>query len=63
MHHAWTWLWVALLPMVAAAAPTFTLSGVPGDPTFKGALDATGKKITGAFTQGGAAGTFAVDKQ
>ncbi|MCU0243945.1 MAG: hypothetical protein MUE80_04200 [Acidobacteria bacterium] len=42
---------------------TFTLSGVPGDPTFKGALDATGKKLSGEFTQGGAAGTFAVDKQ
>lgn len=42
---------------------TFTLSGVPGDPTFKGALDATGKKLTGEFTQGGAAGTFAVEKQ
>jgi len=42
---------------------TFKLSGIPGDPTFKGALDATGKKLAGDFTQGGAAGTFSVDKQ
>ena len=42
---------------------TFLLSGVPGDPTFKGTLDETGKKLTGEFTQGGAAGTFAVEKQ
>ncbi len=42
---------------------TFLLSGVPGDPSFKGTLDATGKKLTGDFTQGGAAGTFAVEKQ
>jgi hypothetical protein len=42
---------------------TFMLSGVPGDPTFKGTLDGTGKKLAGDFTQGGYAGTFAVDKQ
>ncbi|HSA96881.1 MAG TPA: hypothetical protein VLJ16_12585 [Acidobacteriota bacterium] len=42
---------------------TFMLSGVPGDPAFKGTLDATGKKLTGDFTQGGAAGTFSVEKQ
>jgi hypothetical protein len=41
----------------------FLLSGVPGDPTFKGALDETGKKLAGEFSQGGAAGTFAVEKQ
>jgi hypothetical protein len=35
----------------------------PGEPTFKGTLDATGKKLTGEFSQGGAAGTFAVEKQ
>jgi hypothetical protein len=35
----------------------------PGEPTFKGTLDATGKKLAGDFTQGGAAGTFAVEKQ
>ncbi len=42
---------------------TFMLSGVPGDPAFKGTLDGTGKKLAGDFTQGGYAGTFAVDKQ
>jgi hypothetical protein len=42
---------------------TFKLSGVPGDPAFKGGLDETGKKLSGEFTQGGAAGTFAVEKQ
>ncbi len=36
---------------------------VPGDPTFKGTLDETGKKLTGDFTQAGYAGTFAVEKQ
>ena len=36
---------------------------VPGDPTFKGILDETGKKLAGDFTQGGYAGTFAVEKQ
>jgi hypothetical protein len=36
---------------------------VPGAPSFKGTVDGTGKKMTGDFTQGGYAGTFAVDKQ
>jgi hypothetical protein len=36
---------------------------VPGDPTFKGTLDETGKKLSGDFTQAGYAGTFAVEKQ
>lgn len=36
---------------------------VPGDPTFKGTLDETGKKLTGEFSQGGYSGTFAVEKQ
>ena len=36
---------------------------VPGEPTFKGTIDETGKKMTGEFTQGGYAGTFAVEKQ
>jgi hypothetical protein len=44
-------------------AIAFLLSGVPGDPAFKGQLDETGKKLSGEFTQGGAAGTFAVVKQ
>jgi hypothetical protein len=42
---------------------SFMLSGVPGDPSFKGQLDDSGKKLSGDFTQGGAAGTFAVVKQ
>jgi hypothetical protein len=42
---------------------TFQIDNVPGEPTFKGTLDETGKKMTGEFTQGGAAGTFAVEKQ
>jgi len=37
--------------------------GAPGDPTFKGTLDATGKKLGGEFSQSGMAGTFAVEKQ
>jgi hypothetical protein len=36
---------------------------VPGAPSFKGTVDATGKKMTGDFTQAGYAGTFSVDKQ
>ena len=35
----------------------------PGEPTFKGTLDATGKKLGGEFSQGGIAGTFAVEKE
>ncbi|HOW85791.1 MAG TPA: hypothetical protein P5119_01355 [Candidatus Aminicenantes bacterium] len=42
---------------------TFLIDGVPGDPTFKGTIDETGKKIAGEFTQGGSVGTFAVEKQ
>jgi len=38
-------------------------ANVPGEPTFKGTLDETGKKLAGEFSQGGAAGTFAVEKQ
>ena len=36
---------------------------IHGEPTFKGTLDGTGTKLSGEFTQGGAAGTFAVEKQ
>ena len=36
---------------------------VQGDPTFNGELDETGKKISGEFSQGGAAGTFSVEKE
>jgi CubicO group peptidase (beta-lactamase class C family) len=34
----------------------FVITGIPGDPTFKGQLSADGAKIAGQFTQGG--GTF-----
>ena len=34
-----------------------------GDPTFKGELDGTGKKIAGSFTQSGYEGTFAMEKK
>lgn len=37
--------------------------GVQGDPTFTGELDESGKKIAGDFSQGGAAGTFSVEKE
>jgi len=40
----------------------FALSGVPGDPFFKGALDETGKKLAGAFSQNGLEGTFTTEK-
>lgn len=36
---------------------------VQGDPTFKGELDEAGKKISGEFSQGGAVGTFSVEKE
>jgi hypothetical protein len=36
---------------------------VQGDPTFNGEMDESGKKISGEFSQGGAVGTFSVDKQ
>lgn len=42
---------------------SFVIAGVPGDPIFKGELDETGKKMRGSFAQGGAEGTFSVDKQ
>jgi len=36
---------------------------VQGDPTFKGELDGSGKKIAGEYSQGGGVGTFSVEKQ
>ena len=36
---------------------------VQGDPTFDGELDESGKKISGEFSQGGAVGTFSVEKE
>ncbi len=50
------------LPLVdikaAGADVTFAISGVPGNPTFKGQMTADGAKITGQFTQGGASFPF-----
>jgi hypothetical protein len=43
---------------VQGTAVTFSVSGAPGDPTFKGALSADGKTLSGDFTQGPASGTF-----
>src|SRR5512143_2573767 len=45
-----------------AQSITFVIAGVPGDPLFKGTLDASGKKLAGSFSQAGYEGTFAVDK-
>ena len=44
---------------------TFVIAdpNVPGEPSFKGTLDETGKKLPGEFIQAGYAGTFAVEKQ
>ena len=36
---------------------------VQGDPTFKGELDESGKKIAGEYSQGPSIGTFSVEKQ
>ena len=42
---------------------TFEIDGVPGEPTFNGELDEAGTKITGDFMQGGAEGTFTLEKE
>ncbi len=36
---------------------------VQGEPTFKGELDESGKKITGSFTQAGMETTFSMEKE
>ena len=36
----------------------FAISGIPGDPTFKGQMSADGAKITGKFSQGGGSFPF-----
>jgi CubicO group peptidase (beta-lactamase class C family) len=41
---------------VEGADVAFAITGIPGDPTFRGQMSADGAKITGKFTQGG--GTF-----
>lgn len=44
---------------------SFTIDdpGAPGEPTFTGVLDDTGKIIDGDFTQGGMQGTFNLNKE
>jgi CubicO group peptidase (beta-lactamase class C family) len=41
----------------------FKITGVPGDPSFKGTLSADGAKISGTFTQGGATIPFALERK
>jgi CubicO group peptidase (beta-lactamase class C family) len=43
---------------VEGANVSFVISGVPGDPTFKGQMNPDGSKITGQFAQGGGAFPF-----
>jgi CubicO group peptidase (beta-lactamase class C family) len=45
------------------AAIAFKISGVPGDPSFKGTLAADGAKISGTFTQGGATFPFTLERK
>ena len=42
---------------------SFKISGVPGDPSFKGTLAADGAKISGTFTQGGVDIPFALERK
>src|SRR5262249_41127067 len=42
---------------------SFQIPGVPGDPAFKGKLDAGGSKIAGDFIQGGATLKFALERR
>ena len=44
--------------VVEGTAVSFAISGIPGDPAFKGTLAADGGKIIGDFSQGGASFTF-----
>lgn len=41
---------------------SFEISGVPGSPTFKGALSDDGQRISGQFTQGGQAFPFVMSR-
>jgi len=45
------------------AAVAFKISGVPGDPSFKGTLSADGAKISGTFAQGGATFPFTLERK
>jgi hypothetical protein len=47
---------------VKGNAVTFVMKGVPGNPAFDGTLSADGKSLSGNFTQGGAALTFALKR-
>ena len=42
---------------------TFAISGVPGDPTFKGMVSGEGNEISGDFTQGGQSFPFTLKKE
>jgi len=41
----------------------FMIAGPQGEPTFKGELDEAGTKISGTFSQGGAEGSFSLEKE
>jgi CubicO group peptidase (beta-lactamase class C family) len=45
------------------AAVAFKISGVPGEPSFKGTLSADGTKISGTFTQGGGSFPFSLERK
>lgn len=47
---------------IEARTITFLIGGVPGEPLFKGAVDATGKKLAGTFSQSSVEGAFQTDK-
>ena len=48
---------------VNGADVSFKISGVPGEPAFKGKLDADGNKIAGDFTQGGNTLKFTLERK
>ena len=48
---------------VDGAAVRFVLPGIPGEPTFKGRLEATGKRMSGDFTQGGQTFPFSLERK
>jgi hypothetical protein len=47
---------------VKGSSVAFVMKGIPGDPSFDGTLSANGKSLSGNFTQGGAALTFALKR-
>ncbi len=48
--------------VVDGESVSFVMPGVPGTPTFKGALDESGETISGSFTQGGGTLTFEMSR-